>query len=131
MKKALITIFALLYISTSMGATIHMHYCMGKISDWGLGHNESTECGNCGMKKTKKNNGCCKDEQKYIKNHTDQKVTETYFQVPEITSIELPHSRFEITRPCFITTKGQHATSHAPPLPNGLAIYIRNCIFRI
>lgn len=131
MKRALIAIFALLYITTSMGATVHMHYCMGKMLDWSLGHNESTECGNCGMKKTKKNNSCCKDEQTYIKNHTDQKVGETFFQVPEITSIEIPHSSLEITFPCFITMKGQHANNNAPPLNNSTAIYIRNCVFLI
>lgn len=131
MKRALIAIFALLYITTSMGTTVHMHYCMGQLSDWSLVHNESTSCSSCGMQKTKKNNGCCKDEQKYIKNHTDQKVAETSFHVPEIPSFDIPHPYCEISHPCFITMKGQHATSHAPPQNSSLAIYIRNCIFRI
>ena len=84
MKKLLIAIFALLYISTSTGATLHIHYCMGKLADWGLGHNNSKTCGECGMEKSEeKDNGCCKDEHKFIKNDTDQKTGEVGVQLLE------------------------------------------------
>jgi hypothetical protein len=36
MKKALATILAVIYLSTSIGATVHFHYCMGKLASWGL-----------------------------------------------------------------------------------------------
>jgi hypothetical protein len=38
MKKFITAILAVLYLGTSSGATIHMHYCMGKLAEWGLGH---------------------------------------------------------------------------------------------
>ncbi|MBK6990321.1 MAG: hypothetical protein IPH34_00115 [Chitinophagaceae bacterium] len=37
MKKFITAILAVLYISTSTGAMVHMHYCMGQLADWGLG----------------------------------------------------------------------------------------------
>ena len=47
MKKFITAILAVLYLGTSSGATIHMHYCMGKLADWGLGHKNSKTCGQC------------------------------------------------------------------------------------
>ncbi|MBK8522228.1 MAG: hypothetical protein IPL54_15650 [Chitinophagaceae bacterium] len=37
-EKFITAILAVLYLGTSSGATIHMHYCMGKLAEWGLGH---------------------------------------------------------------------------------------------
>ncbi len=72
MKKIIVAILALLYITTSTGATIHMHYCMGELADWGIGLNDSKTCGKCGMDKSdEKDNGCCNDEQKQVKLETD------------------------------------------------------------
>ncbi len=51
MKKVLTTILAFVYLSTSMGATIHLHYCMGKLASWGLIDHESKNCTKCGMVK--------------------------------------------------------------------------------
>ncbi len=44
MKKVLTTILAFVYLSTSMGATIHLHYCMGKLASWSLIDHESKNC---------------------------------------------------------------------------------------
>jgi hypothetical protein len=54
MKKLIVAILSLLYICTSTGATVHMHYCMGKLADWDFGHNTSKTCSGCGMKKLDK-----------------------------------------------------------------------------
>jgi hypothetical protein len=51
MKKLFVAILAILYLSTSTGATLHVHYCMGRLAGWGLGHNNSKTCGKCGMEK--------------------------------------------------------------------------------
>ncbi|HEY4206556.1 MAG TPA: hypothetical protein VGM31_07085, partial [Puia sp.] len=80
MKKVLVTILAFLYLSTSMGATVHLHYCMGKLVGWGLLDNGGKACLSCGMLKQAAGDGCmvamkgcCHDEQKLIKNEKDQK----------------------------------------------------------
>ena len=74
MKKLVVAIVALLYISTSTGAPLYMHYCMGKLADWGFGDNNSKTCGKCGMEKSEqKENGCCKDEHTFLKNEVRPK----------------------------------------------------------
>jgi len=41
LKKTITIFLALVYFGTSTGATIHMHYCMGKMTGWGLVANAS------------------------------------------------------------------------------------------
>jgi len=91
MKKVLAAIFAFLYLSTSMGATIHVHFCMGKPISWGLTDRESKSCLNCGMPannsgtnsvSTKSN--CCHDESQQVKTDKDQKVPQSDFQFSKV-----------------------------------------------
>lgn len=125
MKKFSVVILTLLYLTTSIGATFSMHYCMGKLADWELGQNKSKTCGFCGMDKgDEKDNGCCKDEQKFIKNDTDQIFvgSATYtLQIP--VAAEMP----QFYRNAFIqavSVSERYTLSHAPPRCQGLPIYI-------
>lgn len=132
MKKFITAIFAILYISTSTGATLNIHYCMGQLADWDLGHNKSKTCGKCGMEKSnEKDNGCCKDEHKFIKNHTDQKTAETGLQIMQLFAIALPVSFVEIPSDNFSSVTERNPLSHAPPRRSGVAVYIRNCTYLI
>lgn len=132
MKKIVIAIIAIFYLAVSSGFTVHMHYCMGKLADWSLGHNNSKTCSKCGMKKSKeKNNGCCKDDHKFIKNNTDQKTGETGFQLIKLISVAIPVSVVEISSVNFPSVTGENPISHAPPRCGGVAVYIRNCVFLI
>jgi hypothetical protein len=132
LKKLFIAILAILYMSTSIGATIHMHYCMGKLADWGLGQNESKTCSKCGMEQSsKKDNGCCTDENKYIKNNSDQKQAATAFQMAQQLAVALPVSFYELPTTDLPSLTEENPISHAPPRDSGLAVYIRNCVFRI
>lgn len=132
MKKFLLTILAFVYISSSIGASIHMHYCMGKLADWSIGHNDSKICGNCGMEKAnEKNDGCCKDKHKFVKGNTDQKTAEADFQLILLTSVALPASFVEIPLPYFSSVTKQNPLSHTLSRSTGVAVYIRNCVFRI
>ena len=49
MKKVLAIILAFVYLTSSMGATVHLHYCMGKLASWSLIDHESKNCAECGM----------------------------------------------------------------------------------
>lgn len=129
MKKFLVTILALVYISTSTGAVLHMHYCMGKMVDWGLIHNDSKECSKCGM--GEENNGCCKDEHKFVKNDTDQKTLKAGFQLIQLLAVALPVCYIEIPSNDFPAIIEENPISHAPPRSSGVAVYIRNCVFLI
>lgn len=132
MKKVLAVILALVYMSTTTGANIHMHYCMGKLADWGLGHNKSKTCGECGMEKSEeKDNGCCKDEHKFVKNDGDQKIAEAGFQMMQLASAALPVTFFEIPVNNISSVTEENPISHAPPRSSGVAVYILNRTFLI
>ena len=132
MKKFVVAIFAIFYLAISSGFTVHMHYCMGKLADWDLGHNKSKTCSKCGMDKSKeKDNGCCKDEHKFVKNITDQKTAEAGFQLIQLIASAIPVSFVEIPSVNFLTVTEENPISHAPPRSGGVAVYIRNCVFLI
>ncbi len=132
MKKFFVAILALLYISTSTGAFVHVHYCMGEMADWGFGYNKSSTCGKCGMEEVQgSDNGCCKDEQKFIKNDTDQKTSKTIIQITPVMAAALPVSFIEIPSNNFSSVIGETPHSRTPLRINGVAVYIRNCVFLI
>jgi hypothetical protein len=129
MKKLIVTILALVYLGTSTGATVSMHYCMGKLVKWTLGHSQQNKCDNCGMEK-KNAKGCCKDEYKQLKAEKDQKAAESV-QLMQLASIAIPIFFVEIPSVGFTSLTEENPFSHAPPRSNEVAAYIRNCVFRI
>ena len=121
-----------IYGSTSVGATIHMHYCMGKLADWGLERKDSKTCPKCGMDKSEtKDNGCCKYKHTLLKSTIDQKVTESAFQVIQLMAAALPVSFIEIISHDFLSVTEENPISHAPPRSSRVAVYVRNCVFLI
>jgi len=132
MKKLLVAIIALLYISTSTGAVVQLHYCMGKLAGWGFGDKKSTTCGGCGMEKMdKNNNGCCKDDHKFLKNDADQKTTEAGVQMIQLMALALPASSLELSSLDFLSVTEENPISNSPPRTSRVAVYIRNCVFLI
>ena len=133
MKKALLAILAIIYITTSVGATVHVHYCMGKLASWGLGHEAADKCGKCGMeKKPDKSNGCCHDQNKFFQNNADQKTATqsaiTFFQQ---VAVIIPASFIEMPA-CHISSVAiAIPNSNAPPRYSGTAAYIYHCVFRL
>ena len=127
MKKFVTAILAVLYISTSTGATVQLHYCMGKLADWGFGHNRSDTCSKCGMEKNDaKKTSCCKDEHKFIKNDTDQKVVESSFQLMQIAGAALLTGYSELSLLHIPSVTEENPVSNAPPRDYGVAVYIFN-----
>jgi hypothetical protein len=132
MKRFAAAILAVLYMSTSTGATVHMHYCMGKLAAWGLGQKESKTCGSCGMKTGEaKEKGCCKDEHKFIKNDTDQKATDANLQLTQQPATDLPTAFIEGPSFNFTSISEDYPVNNAPPRSNGVAVYILNRTFLI
>ena len=132
MKKFIVGILAILYLGSSIGATLHMHYCMGELAGWGLGHDRSSTCGKCGMEKSEeKDTGCCQDEHKFIKNDTDQKTAEAGFQLIQLLAVALPVSFIEIPTNDLPSVTEENPISHAPPRSCGVAVYLRYCVFLI
>ncbi len=124
MKKFLTVILALLYVSTSTGATFHMHYCMEKLVDVSLWHDEEAhECGSSCCKK------CCKDVHHTVKLEKDQQIAAKAVQDMQAVSqaIAFPVATlpvYEIPSPAPV------AATAPPPLPH-VPAHILHCHFRI
>lgn len=125
MKKLLAISFALLYLVSSAGATLTMHYCMGELADWSVGSQESKICGGCGMEKSQEtDNGCCSDEQRLLKNSSDQKAIDLSFSFlkcqVEAPWVVPPFYSF----PAIVAVSGELPLSHAPPRSGLVASFI-------
>jgi hypothetical protein len=132
MKKFITAILAIIYMGSSTGATLHMHYCMGKLAEWGFGGKESKFCAGCGMEKTETDaKGCCKDEHKFIKNNIDQKTAEAGFQAVQLITVCLPADFFEIADVTFPSVTEDTPVSNPPPRSSATAVYILNRAFLI
>lgn len=124
MKKFLTVILALLYVSTSTGATFHMHYCMERLVDVSLWHEEETHA--CSETCAQKG---CKDVHRTVKLEKDQQIAaNTVLAMQAISQVaELPVSTlpvYEIPAPAPV------ADPSPPPLPHVTA-QILHCHFRI
>lgn len=130
MKKFLITILAFVYLAVSSGATINVHYCMGKLKNWDLMNKQGAKCDSCGMDKTG-HQGCCKDQHKTLNIEKDQKITEASFQFLNITSdgTQLRYSDLPLIYASAIVLS--NPVAHAPPPLGTVPIFILNCHFRI
>jgi hypothetical protein len=137
MKKVLVTILAFVYLSSSMGATIHLHYCMGKLASWGLINHENKNCEGCGMVKNttashsmaaKKD--CCRDEHKQIKTDKDQKLFPSeFFKYNNLSQvIGLNEPLTESIKAFSISI--EYPNTNAPPLDK-LPLFVLYRNFRI
>ena len=127
MKRILATILAFVYLATSTGATINIHYCMGELVSHSLVKEDT--CGKCGMEKTEE--GCCEDVAKVIQtpqdDHSYQSANHTF--TPFIAILQTNY--IVVPSPVTFTALLQAAKNHSPPGSSGTSLYIRNCVFRI
>ncbi|THU38139.1 hypothetical protein FAM09_15765 [Niastella caeni] len=130
MQRLLVTILAILYMGTSTGATLHLHYCMGKLVSMKFWHSNGGKCGNCGMKKnTTCAKKCCKDEHKLVKlENAHHKATNSAFQFMQVVA-EVPAVYFDFSRTFIPPVEQELPVSHAPP--RNCPIHILYCSFRI
>lgn len=130
MKKFIVAILAILYVSTSTGATVHLHYCMDKLVGWKLWHTDSKKCSGCGMDKSHGTKGCCKDEHKQVKLQSDHKASED-FQLPQLFAEGITTAFFELPAATLPSLTEDYPISHAPPQSYSIPAYLRNRVFRI
>jgi hypothetical protein len=138
MKKVFATILAVIYLSTSMGATVHLHYCMGKLFSWSLTDKDSKNCGQCGMPKSNMNghctsfkDGCCKDKHAHVQLDKDQKTTEAAYTFLTLSFIALPGATATLSDGYVASYIAGYPTTNAPPEQDNVPLFIRNRTFRI
>jgi hypothetical protein len=127
MKKILVSILAVFYLTSTVGATVHLHYCMDKFINWSL-LKGGDKCSKCGMEK---DGGCCKDENKFVKNDIDQKVAESSFQLIQMAAVTSPAAFIHTTEYYVTSITQENPFDHAPPRSNSVGIYILNSVFRL
>ncbi|WP_298713538.1 hypothetical protein [Chitinophaga sp.] len=124
MKKLLTIFLALLYVSSSTGATFHMHYCMEKLVDVSLWHDEESHaCGeSCSMKG-------CKDVHRTVKLEKDQELTaKTLLAMQAVAqAADFPVA----TLPLYEIAAPAPPADPAPPPPPPVPAHILHCHFRI
>ncbi len=131
MKKLVITVLAVFYLGVSSGATVHFHYCMGELIEWGLSDNDSSkenDCSNCGMKKGLSEN-CCKDQKQEYKLKESQKAPLNTLQPVVFALPPVTYPDFNQILPS--TPADLIPASNAPPRTLKTAVFVRNCNFRI
>lgn len=132
MKRILLTILAIFYLGISSGASVHFHYCMGKLVKWGLERPSAKVCDFCGMPiAASKKKSCCKDVAHQVKVEKSQKANQTVYKFDQLsTAILQPElfSNYLVQIPVKIT---REALSNAPPDGQPIPVYIRNCTYRI
>ncbi|MBW8682997.1 HYC_CC_PP family protein [Chitinophaga rhizophila] len=135
MKKVLALILAVLYMGTSTGATLHMHYCMGELTGVQLWHSEAKakQCSKCGRTSAGKMRAkkCCKDEHKTVKLEKDQKATENVAHGMQLVAVANPVYYFD-SRPVHTTAIAEeYPVTNAPPGGCCVHIHVLNCVFRV
>ncbi len=114
MKKVFVTILAFVYLTVSSGATVHMHYCMGKLESWDLSPKTNGKCGACGMQKAG-HKGCCHDTQKQVKIEKDQKISASAFLSLKIFSDAIVLNNTGSPLVYITSFVSNDAIAHAPP----------------
>ena len=133
MKKFVVAILSFLYITTSSGAVVHLHYCMDKLIGWGLWSNKETgdKCGKCGMNKSGKKKSCCKDENKLVKIEKDQNTAEAVYKLIQPYPVELTFFNADIASIYIPSLIENNPSCNAPPQSVQIATYLFNCNFRV
>lgn len=132
MKRILLTILAVFYLGVSSGATVHFHYCMGKLVNWGLEKQSRTVCDSCGMPLvTSKKKSCCKDVQQQVKVEKSQKANQVIYKFDQLSAAILQPLLIVNYLPQVPKKINRDAWSNAPPDGQSIPVYLRNCTYRI
>lgn len=131
MKKVAVILLLFIYGTTTIGATVHLHYCMNQFVSWSLFYDKEEACGRCGMEEKDKG-GCCEDEHKHFKlkvDHPKSNLSQliTFFATPYLVSTV---DDFNIHSYSATITE-TYPTSHAPPGINRNRLHIIYRVFLI
>jgi hypothetical protein len=129
-KKAAVILLLLIYGSATMGATVHLHYCMNEFVGWSLLHSKDDTCGKCGMEEKDKE-GCCKDEHKHFKLKADQQKAAVAAFITNIIApaVITPTTDFDFQ--AFLKVTESYSPCHAPPDIGDTKLHVLHCVFLI
>jgi hypothetical protein len=129
-KKTIVILLMLIYGSATMGATVHLHYCMNAFVGWSLLPGNGDKCGRCGMEEKDKA-GCCKDEHKHFKLKADHQKAGSATLIANIVipAVITPSQDFIIQS--FFKITESYSSCHAPPGIGDIKLNVLHCVFLI
>jgi hypothetical protein len=90
------------------------------------------KCDKCGcVENYTKDNLCCRNENRFIKNDKDQNIPEPFFQLPHLRAVAISASIMEIPCNKFASIKEANRISNGPTPGSDLAIYLRDRVFHL
>lgn len=132
LKRIAVILMMLIYGTTTVGATVHLHYCMDKFISWDLNETENKTCGKCGMKESATKKGCCKDEIKQLKIDTDHQKSTVESFIKIFQSPAIKYATFLLAFNNVVFDINANAKVYAPPLlPLPEKRTILYCTYRI
>lgn len=126
MKKFLVTILALVYLTSTFGATLRLDCCLQNLVQVSLGMSGEE---NHWLNEAKDN---CKDEHNQVKLDHEQKRTDSNIRVakyvPPLLNTAYPdHSSFYIAAVLTATNRINNTSLQQPFTP----LFILHCVYRI
>jgi hypothetical protein len=126
MKKLLTLFIMLVYGFASTGATLHLHYCCGKLDKVSFSTEHNPKC----PKKEGVYKNCCDSKQVDIKIKADQQPVVKWVTLQQDSGSTLPLASFLFEGPIKKIVASVHTTG--PPVrPSSVPLFIRHCVFRI
>lgn len=127
MKKGLVILLAIVYLTLTSGVVVNIHYCMGRVAGVSYGHEAEHKCDKCGMEEKK---GCCETEHKLVKADSDHLFAKVVTSPLSFTST-LPAVFPEVNLSILTSREHYNSQYHSPPdfRSNNLPVY--NSVFRI
>jgi len=124
-KKILSILFLFVYLTTTAGISVQLHYCHGFVSNVSLGYSEDDPC----VCAEKKDMHCCADDFKYIK--LDEKhVVKNLVKDFSIESFNFVTIDFkEIFQKSIVEV--QTYAQFAQPPPNNISMQVLLSVFII
>ncbi|MBI2730202.1 MAG: hypothetical protein HYX40_05535 [Sphingobacteriales bacterium] len=120
----------ILYLVTTSGVVVTIHYCMGKISSADYGVANVHFCDKCGIKESGKKKGCCHSENKIYKIDDSHNFVKASSDLVKITAT-VPGRIINAEQPVHDTETLLALQYHSPPDKRRTVVYLYNNVFRI
>ncbi|SKB74931.1 HYC_CC_PP family protein [Daejeonella lutea] len=129
-KRIAVLSLLLLYLCTTVGFAMSLHFCGTKISNIRINQSAKKPC--CSNENEAKPDKCCKDKHLKIK-VSDQQQTIQSAKVPAASNVDLFLLPAEDTFPLDRTASRHFSRSvfRGPPPTSGISLNLRYCNFRI
>jgi len=126
MRKLVTLLLVIMYGLASIGATVHLHYCCGKLDKISLSAAHNKDC----PEKEGAFKRCCDSKQVDLKINADQEHATKWLSAQSDLGMALPAFACAYTAALRKATINIFATG--PPLRSPkIPLFIQNCIFRI